>query len=368
MAPPSLLSMAQRSCIRNIAGLQDVGDVAYELIRPVLKRIDNPQQLRNIEIASPQIADADAELWRAFIARDIPNWEEKIMEPKNPRSWWKVYRKLIREERRAKEEQEEQLMATMMGLDKQKEANQAQIVHKVIPQPGGHKAFADGVPNHNVNSWGQPKQPSLQNAKRGKDILNAIRKQSSNAQQQRGFSQTQPAKAMLPGAKSQIARAPEGMVRDYKKPAPPAMARQQGQGSGARGTPPPRVFVSRRVSTAQDRALKEAIREEQAKKEERLRALASRGAKASPAALPAPNHRLASVREFSTAKPSAPTAGSPSPPSVANSVSPTSKIAALAVAAEKTERLSPSPAPSAKKRAAPAPSIFMPTKKKAKKV
>ena len=368
MAPPSLVSMSQRTCIRNITGLQDVGDIAYDLVRTILKKIDNPQQLREIEIASPHIADTDAELWKAFIMRDISQWEEKIVEPKNPRSWWKVYRKLIKEERRAKEAQEEQLKASLIGIDKEKEANQATFVQRVIPQQQSRgKAFVDGVRNPHTNSWGQNRTPALQNAKRGKDILSAIRKQSSNAHQQKGFSQIQPAKALVPGAKSQIRSAPMGMVRDHAKPTSAAAARQA-HGVEAERRPAPVVFVPRSGQSVQDKALNSALRAEQAKKEDRLRALASGGQRPPTASSPAPAPRRASTSAQSppsvAADQRSPTAAL-SLPTATDALSSEKPRAELAVAAETRRRLSPSPVPQrVVKRPAAASSIFMPSKKK----
>ncbi|KAK3114439.1 hypothetical protein LTR53_007251 [Teratosphaeriaceae sp. CCFEE 6253] len=139
--------MAIRASIRNITSITDVSDMPYGICRPILRKINNPDQLHEIEINSPQIADSDAELWRAFIARDIPNWQDKIVEPKNPRSWWKVYRKLTRDETKAKGEQEEKLRAAMSGLTKKREENKATYVERVLPMKAREKAFVDGVRN-----------------------------------------------------------------------------------------------------------------------------------------------------------------------------------------------------------------------------
>lgn len=364
MPAATLRSMANRACVRDIALLDSVGEVEYNLVRPILKKVENPQQLRTIEINSPHIADHDAELWKAFIVRDIPDWENKIMEPKNPRSWWKVYRKLIKEERRAKEEQEEQLLATLTGIDKKKEANQAQIVQKVIPQQTRGQAFAYGVRRTDVNSWGQQRTPALQNAKKGKDILSAIRKQVSNAQQQKGRTSIQPASALLPNARSQITKAPAFMVRDHAKPQSFAAMKQQARANGeaSRPTPPPAAFVSRNAPSAQDKAIKEALRSEQAKKEERLRALAN-GSKASPvAALPTPptSQPMASSSSSELSL----QARSQAPPKPARHGSPIPPAPRLAVSGEIKRTLSPSPAPVVRKRPAQPVSIFMPSKKR----
>ena len=397
MAPPTLLSMAQRAATRNMDGLQDVGDMSYDLVKPILKKVDNPQQLRTIEIASPHIADHDAELWKAFIARDIPEWKEKIMEPKNPQSWWKVYRKLIREEQRKKEEQEEQLKMSMIGIDKKKEVNQTQFVQKVIPHQSRGTCFADGIPNPRFNNQGKEKKPALQNATKGKDILNAIRKQSSNAQREKGMTWTQPAKTLLPGAKSQVKQAPRAMVRDHTKPPPTPLASQQDQVR----RPAPKVFVPRHApTTTHEKALKDALRAEQARKEERLRALASGGAKATStssqtasapcanttAALPSrgPSSQTTSTPRTSTSAAlpwpapsshpgSAPRANTtatlpspaPSSQSPRKALSPAPQQHSPAVAAGIKRKLSPSPAPQPMlKRSSTPTSIFMPSKKK----
>ncbi|KAK0354886.1 hypothetical protein LTR91_011819 [Friedmanniomyces endolithicus] len=187
MPAPTLLSMAIRACTRNINGITDVADMPYNIIHPVLKKIQNPGQLHEIETHCPQIADASADLWRAFIARDIPNWPAKILEPKNPRSWWKVYRKLVADEKRAKEAQEEELRAAMSGLSAKREENKATYVGRVVSVKSRERAFVDGVRNPNVNGWGGERAPVLKNAKRAKDVMSALRAQSRQAARDRNF-------------------------------------------------------------------------------------------------------------------------------------------------------------------------------------
>ena len=58
----------------------------------MLLRVENPDQLRQIEMASPQIAGEDGEIWMEYIKRDIAKWQDKAHEPKNPKNWYKVYR------------------------------------------------------------------------------------------------------------------------------------------------------------------------------------------------------------------------------------------------------------------------------------
>lgn len=293
--------MAARSCIRSLRGITDVADTPYELIKPVLRKIQNPDQLHEIETNSPQIADADAELWRAFIARDIPQWEDKIIEPKNPRSWWKVYRKLVRQEERAKEEQEAKLADAMRGLKSEREANRAQFVGKVIPQAKttARAAFVDGVRNLNASSaWGTSNRtPALQNAKRGKDIVAAIRKQSAAAATQRGLGRKDDAfsKSMVPSARNQIQAAPAWMVREQERPVSAAAIIARTASPARKDMPT--VFAPRKAApTAADRALDSAIQSSNAAREARLRALTQPKAKVSASAVApsaAPTTRVA---------------------------------------------------------------------------
>ena len=348
MPASSLVFMTQRACLRNLPGITDVGDVPYDILRPILRKITNPQQLHDLETQSPHIADADAELWRAFIARDIPAWQSKLVEPANPRSWWKVYKKLMKEEKRATEEVEERLSAAMGGLSKKREENQAKFVGKVIAQPVTRgPCFVDGVPNPRVNNWGMMKEPSsLKTAKGGRQVLNAIRRQGSSAARdiKRAAGKAEPARYLVPSAKTQIKKAPAWMVQDQRKPAPLAVAKP----AMAAARPTPQVFAPKKGPTATDRAIDDAVRSQNVAREARLRALTQPGRKygdAQPATRPQPQPQPSST----TANP---------PPSS----TPPARPGVPAV-----QRRIPSPPqaqPLMRKRPAPSASVFMPPKKR----
>lgn len=185
MGAPSLRSLAQRECIRNIDSVKSVGDMEYRLVFPILDAITNPDQLQEIEENSPHIAEHDAILWKKFIMRDIIEWKKKKFEPKNPTSWGKVYRKMLRDQQREHDEQDEQLRANMAEAFQKKEESRVKFVQRVMPEPQRQTAFLDGKPNPNAGRWGisvQPvKKPALKNAKTGADVMSALRKQSSTA-------------------------------------------------------------------------------------------------------------------------------------------------------------------------------------------
>lgn len=178
MAPPTLMACAQRNLIRNLSSLQDVGDVPYEAVKPALRKIADPQQLRNIEIASPHIADSDSELWINFIKRDIPDWKTKLVEPKNPQSWWKVYRKMYREEKKAQEQQKKELAEKFKNHKMEKEKHSVHMLDTIVEQRFRQGAMIDGNINPKAGSYGFERVGSVANAKKkGTSIISAMRKE-----------------------------------------------------------------------------------------------------------------------------------------------------------------------------------------------
>ncbi|KAK8140224.1 RNA polymerase II transcription factor SIII subunit A [Apiospora sp. TS-2023a] len=57
--------------------IRDIGSAHYDLIRPILMRIDSATQLRAIEEASPHIEEHDEEVWLRLIKREFPTLHEK---------------------------------------------------------------------------------------------------------------------------------------------------------------------------------------------------------------------------------------------------------------------------------------------------
>ncbi|OAP63998.1 hypothetical protein AYL99_03225 [Fonsecaea erecta] len=127
MPADSLLDMARRACARNVHRITDIGDLDYELIRPILLKIESPEKLHQLELSSPQIIGHDAEIWLNFIKRDIPDWDRKRHEPSNPKNWYKVYRKLKAEATKDSSNDEAMLKAALADIQKGKEQNTAEI-------------------------------------------------------------------------------------------------------------------------------------------------------------------------------------------------------------------------------------------------
>ncbi|KAK3175092.1 hypothetical protein OEA41_002338 [Lepraria neglecta] len=128
MPARSLNKMATQACIKNIGSILDVGEAPYELVRPLLVKLQNPEQLRQIELNSRQICELDGEVWLQFIKRDVPNWDKKPHEPRNPNNWHKIYRKLCAESKRELEDDGAALKAEMDRIKNEQAKN---TIHRV---------------------------------------------------------------------------------------------------------------------------------------------------------------------------------------------------------------------------------------------
>ncbi|KAK6519373.1 hypothetical protein TWF281_003207 [Arthrobotrys megalospora] len=128
---PTLFELAKRVCIRHVNGIDDVGDLPYSVIRPVLLRVESPDKLRGIEENSPHLTTDTAELWHTFIRRDIgrtvlddylpPNQPESVAQTTN---WSKLYFKLRKQKLAREKAQIEELKAEMKKCYDKKEKRQ----------------------------------------------------------------------------------------------------------------------------------------------------------------------------------------------------------------------------------------------------
>ena len=116
--------------------LWSVGDLPYELVRPILLKVQAPEQLHAIEQASPQLIGETDELWLSFIKRDVPNWETKRHMPSDPKNWLKVWKKLRKEAQEEMNQGKGDLVAALSSIKKEREKNQSTIVStKQLPKP-----------------------------------------------------------------------------------------------------------------------------------------------------------------------------------------------------------------------------------------
>ncbi|MCJ1249238.1 hypothetical protein MMC30_006461 [Trapelia coarctata] len=250
MPAPSLYHLARKACIKNIRSITDVGDVPYDLLRPILLKIENPEQLvllpsplcnmlqltyapqRELEEASPQLCGADAELWREFIKRDIPNWEKKPHEPTNPKNWSKVYRKLRQANQKEVEEDEQILKAALDGIKIERAKHTSKVVDPKLvrlpklPRMGGMRVEG-GRTKATSSPGGNPSLLTFASGSKtkmltGKGVLDKARREA------RELSLFSARKSILatPTHKlntkaTQIRSAPQGLVEEHRRPPAP---------------------------------------------------------------------------------------------------------------------------------------------------
>lgn len=291
MPAPSLYQLASKACIRNVrsefpptpswipfltprTGLTDVGDTTWVEIRHVLLKLESPIQLRQLELASPQLAGEDAELWEHFIARDIPKWAEKNYQPANPKSWYKVYEKYKKEDEVELRESQERLRAQMHGYRDHKQSHITKLVDSrtmpKVPKDPRMLANDGGVPTGRKKGFAKVAPSALTFGGGSKTKMtngsSIIRRAAREAREQTARTKLSvPTHNLVGKGARQISRAPQGMVEAYRKPAEA-----------------PKIFAVRKRAGVLDTTVD---RGDLAEREKRLRA-AMHGAVAKPTMIP----------------------------------------------------------------------------------
>ena len=366
MPAPSLSAMAQNAAIRNIANITDIADLPYHCVEPILRRIDNPTQLHEIEVACPHVAEHTGPLWQVLIKRDVVNAESKMLYPKDPRSWWKVYRKMCKQEAADKQAAEDSLKRAMQGLKEAKGNKETTFVAKNLEQSQKKKSgFFDGV----AHMGNKKPTPMLWNAKNGRDAFGAM--QRASADKVRGF-RTGP-RTYIPNASSQILVPPKSMVVNNAAQEAVKRAAAEAKKYAERSTLRARTIPSLSVANRTENMFKREEAKDQYEREQRLRALTAPKARPAmhPAPAPAPVARTASPpkNEASSSRPVSVPRRNPapapiSPPKRAREEvtfppSPTSSSSA----ANKPSQASQPQRPTLVKRKRPAADPFVSTKK-----
>lgn len=138
MAPPTLLEMATRIAIQHRASITDFADMSYDLTKPILNRIEDPEQLHEIELNCPQIAQNDKEIWTTFLDRSMgPQWRRFAAEKDVhiTRIDYDLYRQLHELQKREIADAEQRLRDQMQALDDKKKINRTQVSSKLLPAP-----------------------------------------------------------------------------------------------------------------------------------------------------------------------------------------------------------------------------------------
>lgn len=233
MPVPTLYELARQRLIKNIDMLTDIGDIPYSFLEPVLRHIQNPKQLQELEENCPQIQGETKEIWKRYIRRDVPDWEKKPHTPRDEKNWSKVYRKLMRDVEKEKLDQENQLKEQMKKLQAGRDVNKTVIMttNKSYGRSGGgHWSTGSG------RDYGRTAPPT----KTGKVAMDKLKRGMFDRNQARTKAIQTP-QHQLAMRKSMVSAIPERLVRMAQQEAPKSMvlSKQASASTAERRAPRP---------------------------------------------------------------------------------------------------------------------------------
>ncbi|KAL4729975.1 hypothetical protein ACLX1H_002004 [Fusarium chlamydosporum] len=246
MPVKSLLELATTACIKNIRELDSVGNyLLYKTVRPLLLKIDNPKQLRTIEINSPQIQGETGEVWLKIIKHEFPmEFKQKAYKPPNPTKWYRVYDKYKADHQKALDESEAQLKSAFMGLQQDRAKTKTMIVddRRLLPQGGrvGPKkpwGFGARDPNGSTLAF---TRGSRTKTNTGASVMRKVRRETKEIASIHG-ALSRPTQSS--NAITKLRKAPAAMVNDYQRASKPAIR-----------APPPKPTPSEVVEAHEERA------------------------------------------------------------------------------------------------------------------
>ncbi|OPB41932.1 hypothetical protein A0O28_0030490 [Trichoderma guizhouense] len=217
----SLRELAIMACLKNIRDIDNIGFLSYETVREILIKLDNPAQLRQIELNSPQIEGQTAEIWLKFIERDFPlESKTKAYQPRDPKKWYKVWEKYKNEHDTALQESENKLKSALAGLRQDKEKNTSKIVSgKALPSSAKFAIRRYTGPREgssNALMFGGGSRTKTAN---GASVMRKVRREVKEIANIHG-SLSRPIKA--PSRRPIVMKAPAAMINDQKRAAQPA--------------------------------------------------------------------------------------------------------------------------------------------------
>ncbi|KAI9781844.1 MAG: hypothetical protein M1839_005636 [Geoglossum umbratile] len=218
MPPRSLYEMAKAVAIKNINSIDDVGLLNYDMIRTVLIKVENPEQLRLIEENCPQIKGYDAEIWRELIKRDVPNWESKADQLKDPSDWYTVYRKLVKENEELIAADANALKKTMDAIRVEREKHKSRLVEnpRALPRVPMDPKLRQGTNLNRKRAIELRKAQAGPIQKNTKSIIEIARRQVQK--EKRGAYLSTPTHLLSLKA-SKITSVPQSFLDQYRKPA-----------------------------------------------------------------------------------------------------------------------------------------------------
>ncbi|RDA93134.1 hypothetical protein CP533_4119 [Ophiocordyceps camponoti-saundersi (nom. inval.)] len=221
MPVKSLMELAAMACIKNIKGLESIGDyLPYHSIRHILLKVDNAYQLRQLEVNSPQLQGETGEIWIKIIEKDFPmEFKNNAYKPPTPDKWYRVWEKYKKEHDAALEESESRLKSALAGLREDKEKNTSKIVErKFLPRAGRVGPKRTFGPRDHTTSALTFNLGSRTKTNTGASIMRKVRREVKEIATIHG-SLSRSVRAGT-GA-SELKKAPAAMIGEYQRAAQP---------------------------------------------------------------------------------------------------------------------------------------------------
>ncbi len=140
IGPKSLRRLALAVALRNVSTIVDVGLMPFEVAQPILKAIENPVQLHQLELNCPTLSVDPSkmeEIWRRLLERKYPRWSEQGYDIPDGTSWLDTYYLIKHQVEKSNAEAEAVLAQKFAGFDKAREDKKTEIVmvnSKLLPK------------------------------------------------------------------------------------------------------------------------------------------------------------------------------------------------------------------------------------------
>lgn len=167
MPAPTLHQLSIQCCCRNVRAIRDVGEAPFRLVEPILMKIDNALQLKELEENSPQLRGEDRAVWQALLRRDVPGSED--YEPKNPLNWAGLYYKLRKQHEKEVQQSSQALAQSLSKIRQEKAKSQMTFSNKLQARGRKRTSHASGANSRDTTQM------------RGRSILEKARKEAKDA-------------------------------------------------------------------------------------------------------------------------------------------------------------------------------------------
>ncbi|KAG6003213.1 hypothetical protein E4U21_002244 [Claviceps maximensis] len=229
MSVKSLYELATATCVKNLKGLESIGDfLPYETVRHILLKVESAQQLRQIELNSPQIQGHTGEIWLKLIEREFPlEYKNKAYKPQDPDHWYRVWEKYKKAHDRAIQDSEDKLKNALAGLRQDKEKNTSRIIErKLLPKTlklaSGKKLYSGHRDAHsNTLTFNSGSRTKTNN---GASVMRKVRREVREIATIHGSLSKPirvPTRHSQQSQLSQLEKAPAAMVNDYQRASQP---------------------------------------------------------------------------------------------------------------------------------------------------